>query len=122
MIVQFTVPIAPLGVNNAYEPARWGKRHGFKKSDEARVYQEQIAFRAKVAMRSMPPFTGRCRVVLTLFYPDDRSDIDGSIKLNLDALQGVVYRNDRQIRRLVVDKDIDKDRPRIEFEVVEYRK
>jgi Holliday junction resolvase RusA-like endonuclease len=119
--VQFTVPLEPLNVNHAYAPARWGKRHGFRKTDEASTYQEQIAYRAKVAMQRREPFTGTCRVVLTLVYSENRCDIDGALKLILDALQGVVYRNDRQIRRLVVDKVVGRDRtPCIELEITEY--
>ncbi len=53
----------------------------------------------------------------TLFYPDNRSDLDPS--LLVDCLQGIVFKNDRQIKHFDIRHDIDKQNPRAEIEIVE---
>ena len=53
----------------------------------------------------------------TLYYPDNRSDLDPS--LLQDALEGIVYKNDRQIKHFDIRHGIDKDNPRAEIEIVE---
>ena len=58
-------------------------------------------------------------MVVTLFFGDKRKrDIDNFNKLWLDALEGVVYENDSQIKQLTLIKDYDKENPRIEVNIV----
>lgn len=53
----------------------------------------------------------------TLYYPDNRSDLDPS--LLIDCLQGIVFKNDRQVKHWDIHHGIDKVNPRAEIEVVE---
>ena len=53
----------------------------------------------------------------TLYYPDHKSDLDPS--LLIDALQGVVFKNDRQVKHWDIHHGIDKANPRAEIEIVE---
>ena len=53
----------------------------------------------------------------TLYYPNNQSDLDPS--LLQDALEGIVYKNDRQIKHFELWHGIDKDNPRAEIELVE---
>jgi Holliday junction resolvase RusA-like endonuclease len=55
-------------------------------------------------------FTGDVHVELEIFYASRRPDLDES--LILDALQGRVYRNDRQVRKKTVTGWVDTERPR----------
>ena len=58
-------------------------------------------------------------VVVTLYFGDKRKrDIDNFNKLWMDALEGVVYVNDSQIRQLTLIKDYDKENPRIEINII----
>ena len=119
--IRFCVPVPhrPPGVNVAYAPGRWGKRHGFIKTPVANEYADRIKLAARRAMRGKPPIEGRCLARLLFVHPDERADTDGPVKLTLDALEGIVYRNDRQARRLEVDYLVDPEAPRVEIEIVE---
>ena len=53
---------------------------------------------------------------LKVFYPSERSDLDNSLKIILDCLQKVnAIRNDNKCVKIVAEKYLDKERPRIEF-------
>ena len=57
-------------------------------------------------------------VTVKLYFGDKRKrDIDNFNKLWMDALEGVVYQNDAQIKRLLISKNYDKENPRIEVTI-----
>lgn len=60
-------------------------------------------------------FEFHCRA----FYPSMRSDLDNSLKCVLDCLQKTkTIKNDNKCVKIVAEKFIDKDNPRIEFKIV----
>ena len=60
-------------------------------------------------------FEFHCRV----FYPSMRSDIDNALKIVLDCLQKTsTITNDNRCIKIVAEKFVDKERPRIEFRIV----
>jgi len=59
-------------------------------------------------------------VVMTIYYGSRRPDIDGGASLILDLMQGLIYKNDRQVDCLIVTKELDRDCPRAEIEVRKY--
>ena len=53
-----------------------------------------------------------------VYYASNRPDLDNALKVILDCLQQCkAIRNDRYCVRIVARKFVDKERPRIEFEV-----
>lgn len=52
---------------------------------------------------------------LEIFYASNRPDLDESVIL--DAMQGRIYRNDRQVKRKTVQWNIDRDNPRARIRV-----
>lgn len=62
-----------------------------------------------------PMFLGDVRVSMTIYYASRRPDLDESVVL--DAMQGRVYANDRQVREKVIRWGLDPERPRVEFVV-----
>lgn len=57
---------------------------------------------------------------MKVFYQSQRSDLDNSLKVVLDCLQKIkAIKNDNRCVKLVIDKFLDKDLPRIEFEIIE---
>jgi len=59
---------------------------------------------------------GYFELYLKVFYPSERSDLDNSLKIILDCLQKVkAIRNDNKCVKIVAEKFLDKERPRIEF-------
>ncbi|MDR0603596.1 MAG: RusA family crossover junction endodeoxyribonuclease [Bacteroidales bacterium] len=62
--------------------------------------------------------TGYFELYLKVFYPSERSDLDNSLKIILDCLQKVrAIRNDNKCVKIVAEKYLDKERPRIEFAI-----
>lgn len=56
---------------------------------------------------------------LKVFYPSQRSDLDNSLKVVLDCLQRVkAISNDNKCTKIIAEKYLDKERPRIEFEII----
>ena len=60
--------------------------------------------------------TGRLAVHCDVYYASDRPDLDES--LVLDGLQGLIYKNDRQVREKHVHHHIDRLNPRACVRVV----
>ena len=54
-------------------------------------------------------------VALEIRAWNPRGDIDGRPKVILDALIGIVYDDDKRIKRLVVEDDLDRGEPRYEI-------
>lgn len=80
-----------------------------------RAYQE--AMRHTVGIK--PDGEHTFRAVLIVYRPDRRRrDLDGLVKLVLDALEGHVYEDDHQVRDLrVVDGGLDTEDPRLTLQV-----
>lgn len=67
----------------------------------------------------MDPLVGEVDVGITIYRARKAGDTDGFLKVLLDAMQESVYENDRQIRDLLhVRRRDDKDRPRVEVQIV----
>ena len=61
-------------------------------------------------------FEFHCRV----YYPSMRSDLDNSLKVQLDCLQHTnTISNDNKCVKIVAEKFIDKNNPRVEFKIIE---
>jgi len=61
---------------------------------------------------------GYLQIELDVFYPSQRGDLDGSLKIFLDCLQKVkAFDNDNKVTRIVLNKFKDPFNPRIEFEI-----
>lgn len=55
-----------------------------------------------------------------VYYPSKRSDLDNAMKILLDCLQRVkAISNDNLTMKIVAQKFIDKDNPRVEFTIKE---
>jgi Holliday junction resolvase RusA-like endonuclease len=100
---------------------RTGKER-FIKSPEARKYAEsfatQAAFFKPVGGR---PYEGQVRVVIGVWYKSWQPDLD--VSLILDLLQGVAYKNDRQVVEQLLyrfDNDARNPRARIRVETTEW--
>lgn len=114
--VAFTVQTKPVSTNRTYKRGA-GRR--LYKSDEAVAFFALLQLGARQAMRGRPPLTGYVQAELCFVFDSNRPDIDGSIKPVLDSMQRIVYRNDRQVRRLIVDYAVDREHPRVGIVVTE---
>lgn len=90
------------------------------KTSEHTAYATQArlaAYEAGLTHTQLPrwPRPTQLALEVRLFRPRKAGDVDGPLKTLLDSLQGVMFENDDQVARLVVDRDDDKDRPRVEL-------
>ena len=84
-------------------------------SKEARLYRRRAASLALSA--GMRPVDGPAKVTLEVFRPRKSGDLDNSIKVLMDALRGVAYRDDSQVVEIRAHRWDDKDNPRVEVQV-----
>lgn len=64
--------------------------------------------------------TGLFEIYLNVFYPNNRSDLDNSLKCVMDCLEKVkAIENDNKCVKIMAAKFIDKTDPRIEFILTE---
>jgi crossover junction endodeoxyribonuclease RusA len=81
--------------------------------------KEQYQWEAKSQHKGRP-LEREIEIDIELYFKDKRKkDIDNFGKILLDALTGIVWKDDSQIYRMTVEKFIDKDNPRIILEVYE---
>jgi Holliday junction resolvase RusA-like endonuclease len=115
-LLSFTVPGRPqswkrLAVVN-------GRTLTPKGSREAKRKVQLIAQVAARTARLAPPSSEtRWAVEVRAYYPDGRQgDVDRAVGIVLDALEGIAYVTDRQVKRLVVEIGTDRDAPRVDVE------
>lgn len=87
-----------------------GTRPALIKSQKALDYND--AFRLQCPKLS-PLMEGDVSVTITIYYATRRPDLDESVIL--DAMQGLVYLNDRQVKEKHIYWGLDKERPRAEI-------
>lgn len=111
-MLKFTLPYPP-SVNHYL-------RHtprGVFRTVEANVYRAQVGWQFRA--QNIEPLTGSLAVTITAYRPRKAGDIDGILKVSLDALNGFAYIDDKQIAALHVYRRDDKNNPRLEVEIQE---
>ena len=78
------------------------------KSQKALDYVTSLRSQAAAQMSTM--IEGDLRVEMMIHYASRRPDLDESVIL--DALQGIAYENDRQVKQRMTYWGLDKDMPR----------
>lgn len=119
MIVQFFVPIKPIGKARARVTARGTYTPAATKRAEAHVASEARLAMARrkpadgpvgvqiIAHMPIPPSWTKARQKAALdgfAHPTGRPDCDNISKLVLDACNGIVYRDDSQVIHLMIHK------------------
>ena len=86
------------------------------KSEAVKKYEKQFDLQCiKYRNRNINTFFA---IEIDVYYPNNRSDLDGASKIVMDCLQMVgAITNDNLCNRLVMNKFIDKSNPRIEFSI-----
>jgi crossover junction endodeoxyribonuclease RusA len=115
LIVNLVLPLPPTG-NHYKKLVRVRGRLRFFRTRATEEFLRSV----RLAARRMKPLAGPVSVNLQIFRRHKRGDIDGWLKVSLDSLQGVAYKNDSQIRSLLVSMDEDKEDPRLVVDVFPY--
>ena len=114
MPLEFTIHGEPASKANSrkivHHPVT--KRRLVIKSKKARNYLKDFEKQCPVCN---PLLEGELAVTMTNYYASRRPDLDES--LILDAMQGKIYGNDRQVREKHVFHGLDKENPRTDIAV-----
>ena len=110
--VRFTIYGEAASKANSRKLVRFGNRPAFIKSDKARAYLKE--FQAQVPTLDVL-LEGELKVTMTVWYKSRRPDLDES--LILDAMEGHIYKNDRQVREKHIYWGLDKLNPRADIAV-----
>ena len=112
MEIFFTVFGEPASKANSRQLVRLNNRPMFIKSKKARDYVSAF----KLQCPKLPVLTeGDLVVHIKIYYASRRPDLDESVIL--DAMQGLIYENDRQVKEKHVYHGLDKDNPRSEIRI-----
>lgn len=112
-IVYGTVP----SKSNSYQIVKMGGKSTIAKTKRLKAYEDTF-FMQCLDIRNKN-YAGRFEFYVKVFYPSDRSDLDNSLKVMLDCLQKPVkaIKNDNKCIKIVAEKGIDRNTPRVEFEI-----
>jgi Holliday junction resolvase RusA-like endonuclease len=96
---------------------RFGKGHAYTPA-KTRNFEKDLAWAAKIAMQGRLPFDGpvRIHVVVSLPAKTRASDIDNYLKSAMDPLNGIVWKDDRQVKTACIYMDTGE--PKLEIEVL----
>lgn len=105
----------PKSTQNCY---RFSSRGGYmtkscKELKEDYMWQAQSQWKDEV-------LADEIEIDVRIYFGDKRvRDVDNFNKLWMDALTGIVYEDDKQIKRLSIEKHYDKKNPRLEITIIE---
>lgn len=89
---------------------------GLFKTDALKKYEDLFYIQCNVYRNAN--IDGFFELYIDVYYPNQRSDLDNSLKIVLDCLQRVcAIKNDNKCVKIVAQKFLDKTRPRIEFTI-----
>lgn len=107
----FRIPGSPRSWNHAIvRPAR-GRAHLAK---WAKDWKKQIAWSAKRTRPANWNMSGRYVVEIRSWFSTNASDVDGPVKMVLDALNGIAWFDDKQVAHAPPWKEVDPVAPRLE--------
>lgn len=113
-----TFPVPP-SVNLLFGAAHHVRRAiGRRTFNDYKQRVQGFGLEARAPLAKLKPEPLKNLVVL--LRPDGALDIDNALKVLLDACQGVLWDNDRWVKRLFVDSAADPADPRVELIVHPY--
>lgn len=115
----FTIIGEPASKSNARRLIKIKKKFRVIKSKKAIDYVGEFKKQLKDQHLELM-IEGRVCLFVKVWYASWRPDLD--IELIKDAMQGIIYRNDRQVVEQYACRYLDKDNPRIEVKIVELDK
>ena len=103
--------------SNCYKIITLGKHASLAKTKVLCDYEKSFYLQCNLYRNAN--ITGLFELELSVFNESNRADLDNSLKIILDCLQKVnAIKNDNNCIKIVAQKFIDKDRPRIEFKLI----
>ena len=107
----------PASKANSRRLVKFGNMSRLIKSEKALSYSEMFREQAQPLENLLE---GDLKVTLFIYYASRRPDLDES--LILDLMQGIYYKNDRQVKEKHVYWGLDKDSPRTKILIEQMKK
>ena len=109
----------PKSNQKIYKITSRGKFASMYMSKEGNMIKDSYKSQSRLQWTNKP-FTGDVLINVKLYFGTKRKcDIDNFGKLLLDSLTGIVWEDDSQIKKMIVEKFYDKNLPRIEITILE---
>lgn len=106
--------------SNSYKIIYTSGHASLAKTPALKEYENSFYLQCNLYRNKM--IKGFFELRLNVFYENQRPDLDNSMKIVLDNLQSCnAIKNDRNCVKIIAEKFIDKERPRIEFELIEIK-
>lgn len=116
-MVTITLKGEPKSTSHIYKMTCRGKFASMYMSAQGKAIKTDYAWQAKQQFRKKL-ITGDIEIIIALYFGTKRKcDWDNFHKLSMDALTGIVWKDDEQIQRATVEKYYDKSNPRIEINI-----
>lgn len=107
----------PASKANSRRLVSFGNRPALIKSQKAIDYVTHFKAQCARQMAGITPTLADLRVEMVIHYASRRPDLDESVIL--DAMQGLVYKNDRQVKQRATYWALDKDNPRAVIRIMQ---
>tara|TARA_R100000322_G_scaffold168595_1_gene138725 strand:+ start:932 stop:1306 length:375 start_codon:yes stop_codon:yes gene_type:complete len=111
-VIEFEIIGEPASKANSRKLVTIKGRPAFIKSEKARKYVKSFQ---EQCPKCDPLFEGNLSVFITIHYASRRPDLDESVIL--DAMQGLIYANDRQVKEKHIFWGLDRKNPRSEIKI-----
>ena len=114
LMAAFTIPGQPL----PKQRPRFSQGHAYtSKATHAAEARVASAF-VEHGYPMGPPLTGPVKFVARYYRKNNvTADLDNCVKLSTDALNGLAWVDDKQIKSIRADMHVDRDNPRTEIEI-----
>lgn len=112
--IKFVIRGEPASKANSRRLVMFGKKPAVIKSMKAVDY---VASFMRQCPKLAEPMDGPVSVYVKIYYASRRPDLDETVIL--DAMQGYIYVNDRQVRERHAYWGLDPENPRAEIEVIQ---
>ncbi len=117
-----TIPGQTPAKSNCYRIITRNGHGSLAKQSKLKEYEEAFFWRCSLrGSKERPLISVPFRIAIKVFFRTKANDIDNSLKIVLDILQHRCHaiKNDNLCAEIFVRKFIDKDNPRIEFQIEE---
>lgn len=101
--------------SNCYMIIKRGNHASLAKTKRLKQYEKDFYIQLPAEYRNAL-IDGYFEFYVDVYYPSQRSDLDNAMKIILDSLQNAkAIKNDNKCVKIVAQKFLDKNNPRIEF-------
>ena len=115
--INLVLPLPP-SINHSHITTKSGKRI---RSTQTKQYMKEIyyyLYNYRVPIDILIPTKEKIIMDLWFYFPDNRRrDTHNGLKILLDALEGILYKDDKCVLPRIQDFQVDKNNPRVEIEI-----